>query len=196
MKFLHRARENPEEENGMIAIETLISLFIFMAFMYSMYAVIVMFMANNMIEHALMETAQSMALQSYEISELNSGYYSLGDTITTAISNLQANDESEEEGFYDNSKWYEDKWKTTATAVKRFNAYLGGDESHANDLLKAVGLQNGADDLNLKAEISGKDLKVTADYDIYLIFRMQFGHYDFGKFHFKQTAVSKMWGGT
>lgn len=189
-----RKREDGRTSNeGIIAIEALIGIFVFMVFMFAMYSYIVLFMANNMIEHALMQASESMALESYELSKLKPDEWSLSSVITSTVYSREKSTESEGEGFTDPSRWYESNEAATKTAKDRFAAYLGGNRQHAEELLKIVGVQGGIEGMNIEATISEGDLTISTSYDIYLLYRMSFGNYEFGKYKFQQSAVSKMW---
>lgn len=189
-------------EKGSIAIETLIGVLIFMLFMLAMYSYIVLFMANNLIEHALMEATESMALETYELANTNN-IYELPN-LNTVIQHINIEDESLNNGFSAtdgdwNVKFIDEDmkinhWRVASTAKKRFAAYLGGGEEHADKMLEMMGITNGLDGVTIEGAISDGDLTVTAKYNIHLIMGFTLGGRPVANYDVEQSSTQKLWG--
>lgn len=189
-------------ERGSIAIETLIGLLIFMIFMFAMYSYIVLFMANNLIEHALMEATESMALETYELSNTNN-LYEFRD-LNTVIEHINLEPESQDNGFTAKDGDWDVKiidedmkinhMRVASTAKKRFAAYLGGGEEHADQMLEMMGITNGLDGVTIEGAISGGDLTVTAKYNIHLIMGFTLGGRPVANYAVEQSSTQKLWG--
>ena len=198
-KFIRAAKDT----QGIIALEALISLMFFMFFMYFIYSYIVMFMAHNVISHALVETAQSLAVESYGIAKLNDGTFQVSDLARRVVQAAtdSSNDGTEGEGeFFTHTRWFEGDEDdpnynhmigSQSVVEKRFYAYLGGNAEDADKMLKTLRVSN----FSLgESRLDGQDLSLVATYDIDLLFKVSLGPVQVGHYKAKQTAVSRLWG--
>lgn len=85
-------------ESGVLSLEASIVLPIFLFLMLFMYSLLIVFEARNDIAHVVLSTANSLALEAYEGSELGES-----GNITQWIYEDFGNDDSE---FTDHRKWY------------------------------------------------------------------------------------------
>jgi hypothetical protein len=190
-----------DRDEGSIAIDALIGVLIFMIFMFSMFSYIVLFMANNLIEHALMEATESMALETYELSNTNDDY-ELSD-LNTLIESINLEPESKYNGFSDDDHWYvrilyeesdDSHARVSAAAKKRFAAYLGGGEDHADHMLESMGITDGLDGVSIEGAIKDGDLTVTAKYKIHLLMGFTLGGKPVANYPVEQSSTAKLWG--
>ena len=195
--------KNKSGSDGIIALETLISLTFFMFFMYFVFSYIVLFMGHNMIEHALVETGDSLALESYGIYKLNDGKMQVSDLarhVVQKITDSPTNEVTGEADFYTHTRWFEGAKSDVnfnhaigdqSVIERRFKAYLGGSTEKADQILKAFRITN----LDFsESTFNSQELELALKYDIELMFRVSFGKAELGKFHSKQKATFKLWG--
>ena len=190
---------------GMISLETLISLTFFMFFMFFIHSYVLLFMAHNLVGHALVEAGQSLALESYGIAKVNDGKMQVADLARHVVQKLSdsPSDGSTGEGdFYTHTRWFDGNEGAVGDAFnhsigtpelveRRFKAYLGGNSGRADEILNALRITN----LSFsESRLDGQDLTMTVSYDIDLMFRVSFGPADLGRYHSKQKTVVRLWG--
>lgn len=198
-----------ERREGMIAVEACIGLTLFMMLMLALYSLIPLFMAQSMIGHALTESCQSMALETYGTSKLDDGNMQVKDIpieimklFCSVKSNLSGSEVAEEdrEAFVSDSRWFDfegaeipDNEKIIAVAEQRFAAYLAGSYSAADEMLEVLGVEDGMEGLDFTGTtLDGKDLIISVQYDISLLVRLDM--FDFGVFSAGQKVCSRIWG--
>ena len=195
--------KNHKGSDGLIALETLISLTFFMFFMYFVYSYTVLFMGHNMVEHALIETGQSLALESYGIYKLNDGKMQISDLarhVVQYVTDSPVDSADGEADFYTHTRWFEAERSNEnfnhavgdmSVIERRFRAYLGGSQAKANQILEAFRITN----LDFsESTFNAQELDLVAKYDIQLMFRVSFGKAELGTYHSKQKATFKLWG--
>lgn len=188
-------RQLREQQEGSIVLEACFSVIIFILFVVMMYGLILVFMAQNMIGHALMESAQSLALDSYATNKLTDEV-DLKE-IAGELFDFLGNPSTEESYFYTRERWFDRKggasqkdWEQAAK--QRFIGYFsGGNEQKAQEMLESLGVENGLDGLDFsESDIIGSDLYVRVTYQIQYLFNP----FDLVKFDTAQQACSRMWG--
>ena len=189
-------------ESGIIALDALLSLIILMFFMFFLYSFMIMFMAQNMIGHAMLETGQSLALESYGIAKLNDGKMQVADIARRIVQTVTDSDSVEgEELFYTHTRWFDNTDSPAATTnhdindmsvlERRFKAYLGGNPEKADKILSALRVEN----FSLsESKLNGQDLDIVVTYDINLMFGFTVGSTGLGKYSVKQQTSTRLWG--
>lgn len=191
--------EHIRNEKGVISLEACIVVPVFMLLMIFCYGFIVMFTGQNTLSHALVQTAESLALDSYALERMNQGQL---DDDPTVINDIPLTGEllswmygqlfNSGNDFSSTSKWYKDNATVQAEAKKRFIAFLSaGDEAKADAILEHAGITGGVDAIDFTecTVIDGVlTLKITFNQDFV---------YDFqGLASFERTLEIKtnMWG--
>lgn len=187
-------------DSGVITLEACVSVLSFLILMLFLTSLFVMFMAQNVTGHVVLQTAQSLSLDVYRTNTLireEGKIVSLGDALTEFITtNVGSSEDSPY--FITDAYWYQNKEgddpepEIVAEVVKtRFLGYLsGGDEDEADALLKGMNVVNGLDGLDFSGcYVAGGDLYVVVKYEL---------EYDFNLWNVKpmeveQTACSKLW---
>lgn len=192
-----------EAQQGMIALEATIGLLLFLMMMLALYSIIPLFMAQSMIGHALSESCQSMALETYVTAKLDDGNLSVSDlpiSVVEMISSIGGNSQFDDSSaaFSTDERWFDlngkevpDNALIEKLAKARFCAYFGGGEDKTDEMLKVLGIKNGLDDLDFSGStFSGSDLVIVLKYKISL----KIGLGDFSQFESSQSVCSRLWG--
>lgn len=188
-------RHASEGQEGSIVLEACFSVILFILFTVMLYGLTTVFMAQNLIGHALMESTQSLALDSYATDKLTD-QYTVGAGIRSlleAVGGTYPDDSS----FSSRERWFDRKSGATQAdweqaARERFIGYFaGGDEQRARDLLEGLGIVDDLDGLDFsESDIIGSDLYIRVTYQIEYLFN-PFGMVEFNT---SQQACSRMWG--
>ena len=184
-----------KEEDGSAVLEACIVVPLFLFFVLTMYGLITVFMAQNIIGHALLESTQSLALDAYATDQL---------TGTTKVQGQLRNFFMELTGtmaddpyFSDSERWYDradgatkEDWVEAAKA--RFVGYLaGGDQNKADGILKALRVTDGINGLDFsQSDLRGSDLYIKVSYNVEFFFN-PFG---LAEFSTTQQSCARMWG--
>ncbi|MDD4095864.1 MAG: hypothetical protein PHP22_06450 [Oscillospiraceae bacterium] len=175
----------------MISIEACIVLPIFIILLMFIYGFFILFAGQNIIAHALIQSAQSLSLDSYSHEKLDAGATDSGPALIGGIFNTFF---VTDEYYTSNSKWYsEDIASMNDVIKKRFIGYLvvNPTDGKADVLLDYLGVEDGLDGFDFSlSEIDGDYLTVTVTYKQKFIF-------DFGDrvtMDMQQSIKVKMWG--
>ncbi|MCR5460137.1 MAG: hypothetical protein K6F51_09595 [Acetatifactor sp.] len=175
------------KDDGLLSIEACVSLTIFMLFMLFFYGLFVVFEVRNAMGHAVLSTANSLAMDKVQNTELGDA-----DTIVKPIFHMVYGDlEDSSNGFATTDRWYETGADLEDELKTRFCAYLaGGDESRAEKILEKYHIQGGKDGLDFsKSKVENNKLYIVLDYTVeyeYKVFN-QIG------LKFEQAACSRIW---
>ena len=191
-QWLDRLRE---EQKGYLSLEACIVVPLFIFFVLTLYGLITVFMTQNLIGHALVESTQSLALDAYATDKLSkpNGMVDLGVNLVMGLTGLSADDPY----FSDSERWYDraggatkDDW--VEAAEKRFLGYLaGGDADQADGMLRALRVTDGVAGLDFsQSDLRGSDLCIQVSYQIEFFFN-PFG---LAEFSTTQQASARMWG--
>ena len=182
------------KDDGMITLEACVSVLIFMTLMLIILGLFQMFMAQNATSHCMVETAESLSLDSYATSKLRSD--SWNNDIGTHISNFiaeKAGSPEENPSFVTDSAWCKGEGGSSLEEVikTRFVGYLtGGDENEADELLENLRVVDGLDGLDFSdSKIVNGDLRIILKYELEYSFKI----WDLGVVPVTQKAVSRMW---
>lgn len=183
-----------DDQRGMVTLEACVSVLSFLLLMLLLSSLFVMFMAQNMTAHALLQTAESLSLDAYTITTMKLGDSSIGSVgqmlgkITTKLHGNSDNNPY----FVTDKSWFDGDSVLVATEVKnRFIGYLtGGDESQAKELLKQMNVVKGLDGLDFSGSYVENGV-------LYAVVRYEL-EYDFNIWNVKpeaveQKACAKLW---
>lgn len=138
MKQQHR-------ESGVITLEAAMMVPMFIAIMLCLNGLFVMFMGQQIISHAAIQSAKSLALDPYATDCAASDK---GSSLTVLVTDLFS---IGNKGHMSTEKWYSEKQgKLLETVEERFVAYLTPDKSTADSLLETIGVENGLDGISFE----------------------------------------------
>ena len=183
------------EDGGSAVLEACIVVPLFLFFVLTLYGLITVFMAQNIIGHALLESTQSLALDAYATDKLSDPT-----TVQGRLRNFfmeLTGSMADDPYFSDSERWYDraggatkDDW--VEAAEKRFLGYLaGGDADQADGMLRALRVTDGVAGLDFsQSDLRGSDLCIQVSYQIEFFFN-PFG---LAEFSTTQQASARMWG--
>ncbi len=184
-----------DNDRGLMAVEALLGFVVFMFAMYTIYSFIWLYMAQSKMSHALCESCQSLALESYGNDKMAFSWDKPGtklkDVVVLMVTSIESEDESLD-NFVSMDYWAGNdelsESDVQALARERFYAYLGGDKDGAEEVMKGLKVSN----LNFDGTgINGDDLTIQINYKI----RLLFGFNVMGKTEYEtgQSVTCKMW---
>lgn len=179
-----------KDENGTISLEAAIMMPIFIIVIMLIYGIMLMFSGQQLINHALIQSSESLSIDSYagEIKyDSNSGNRDLaydvyksfvisnGNLLDSLGSTLNGNDIS---NFSTNKKWYNpetasEKKDMIPIVQRRFIGYLTNEKDinqgkeQAKNILEKYGIKDGID---FSVEIKDKTLIIKAKFKQDFIF--------------------------
>ncbi len=189
-----------DEQDGVIALEACISLTLFLFVMLTLYSLLRMFTVQSMISHAAQEACQSIALEGYSNSTMETGtLQNIPNALITLITGgfdtkFNESPDFSLRNFLDLKKDTDTVVNTAAqsTAKTRFAAYLGGGETQADELLKNYGVVNGLQGISFTGTSkSSTDMTIQVEYRVRLIFYLEAFH--FGEFKSTQKVCCRLW---
>lgn len=181
-------------ERGVITLEACVTVLSFLILMLLLSSLFVMFMAQNVTSHAILQTSQSLSMDAYSIEKLtvdSSAVGSVGDYLGQFVTSLFGSSEKNP-SFTSDDKWYDGGQEKVAEAIKtRFVGYIsGGDEEKANQLLERMNIVDGLDGIDFsKSYVENDTLYITIKY--YLEY--DFNIWNVGSVEVEQTTCSKLW---
>ena len=194
-----------ERQEGVMALEACISLTLFMIVMLTLYSILQMFTVQSMIAHAAQESCQSMAIENYNNSSVLTGtMQQIPNWILSMVTGRGKDDFSSSadfslENFFTGSLGKDSVLKklnaridVQSNAKKRFSAYLAGNETKADKLLKNYGVVNGLDGVSFNGtDKSSTDMTIQVTYKIRLLFYIEM--FQFGEFESTQKVCCRLW---
>lgn len=187
-----------ESKRGVITLEACVSVLSFLILMLLLSSLFVMFMAQNATAHAVLQTTQSLSIDSYAGDKIGTGGTGSVSDVVVSIGTFfdglfgSSNNNSD---FANNEKWYDvtsnDNSKIAAAAKTRFIAYIsGGDEQEADKTLKHMNVVDGISGIDFsESYIANNTLYVIANYKL----QYNFNIWNVGDVDVKQEACSKLW---
>lgn len=183
-----------DDQRGMVTLEACVSVLSFLILMLLLSSLFVMFMAQNMTAHALLQTAESLSLDVYTITTMKLDDTSIGSVgqILGKITTKLHGDSVSNPYFVTDTAWYDEQTTTEAAVRSRFIGYLaGGDEDRARELLKQMNVVKGLDGLDFSESY-------VADGTLYAVVKYEL-EYDFNIWNVQpeeveQKACAKLWG--
>lgn len=182
-----------DDTSGVMAIEACIGLTFFMIVMFALFSMVTLFSAQSLIGHALSESCQSLALESYGTDKADGGWSIT--RIPADLVNLFTTDPQSNGKFTtDENISKADESTVQSLSRARFAAFLGGDEAGADAILKALGVQDGLGGMDFsKTSLDGADLNIRVTYKIELLIRADI--FGLGEFTTTQSVCSRLWSG-
>lgn len=194
-----------ERQEGVMALEACISLTLFMIVMLALYSILQIFTVQSMIAHAVQESCQSIAIENYNNSSVLTGtMQQIPNWILSMVTGRGKNDFSTSadfslENFFTGSlgedsilKKLDKRINVQSNAKRRFSAYLAGNETKADKLLKSYGVVNGLEGVSFNGtDESDKDMTIQITYKIRLLFYIEMFH--FGEFESTQKVCCRLW---
>lgn len=181
-------------DRGAVTLEACISVLSFLVLMLLLSSLFVMFMAQNVTAHTVLQTSQSLSLENYTIEKMvleDGKIGSVSDYLAGFVRHLFGSTEKKP-NFVVGSHWKEGDSGTIAEVVKnRFIGYLsGGDETKADEYLEMLNVVDGLDGLDFSGSYVEDDtlyivLKYKLEYD--------FNIWDLGIVDVEQRTCSKLW---
>lgn len=176
-----------KKERGVISLEASIVLPLFIFLLLFFYGFIVSFSGQQAICHSIVQSADSLSLDTYALERINSD--NKGEELITnlysTVSGFIYNNELKLDNSYfaSKEKWYADSSKTITEVKKRFTGFLVGDDGSDEDikgradrLLKYVGVQNGYDGLDFSEttiDEANNTLNIVVKYKEEYVFNFQ-----------------------
>lgn len=184
-------------EAGIIALEAVMSLPIFLFMMLALYSLTLLFTAQSLIGHALMQSSQSLSLETYSTDNLGADWGTSAKIVSDVKSLLQMGNFNT--NFVSDRRWYKETYGNADSVREmcrsRFCSYLAGSRQNADTMLKAMGVVNGVDGLDFsETKLEENDLTIAIQYDINLLFGIQAFQMDLMKFKATQSVCSRLWG--
>ena len=184
-------------EKGLLSLEACIAVTIFIFLMLFLYSFFVVFEARNRVAHAVLATANSMALDAYENETLGAS-----GTISQILFSVYGQSADEVNGFtsyrawYNNATFQDDSGQTVLSEEfsevikERFLAYLAGDANSAAEVLELCHIKDGADGLDFSgSHVSDDNLYLSVKYQI----EYEFQVFGLGALEMEQQACSRIW---
>lgn len=183
-----------KDQSGVITLEACISVLMFLLLMLLLSGLFLMFMAQTVTAHVVLETTESMSLEAYSLEKLavdEGTIGGVGDQLGKLVSSWFGNAEKSP-NFVSAKKWYDGDDKEIAAAIKeRFVGYLsGGDEAKADKLLTMMNVVNGLDGLDFSQSYVEDDT-----LHVFLAYKLKY-NFNIGPLKdvpVEQTACSKLW---
>ncbi len=180
-----------KNERGSVTLEASLVLPIFIFIFLFCYGILMMFSGQQLISHALLQSAESLSLDSFASEKIgDTGLESAKSAVNMLYESIISNSENKEY-FSSNEKWYSGA-DVSEEAKKRFLGYFsGGDESKAASVLSIVGINDGWSGMTFH------DSYITDDGDLHVIVNYEQKFlFDFGGltvFDRKMEVIAHMW---
>lgn len=188
---------NKRSQEGTITLEACVSVFAFLILMLLLSGLFLMFMAQNVTGHAILQTSQSLSFDSYTTDHMktdkdaNPGVGSVGQALGDFVTGLFGNPDNNPY-FVTDDAWYATVDKDISSVLKkRFVGYLaGGDEDKADEYLENMNIKDGLDGLDFsKSYVKDDTLYIVLNYELEYYFTIG----DLGNVAVEQTTSSKLW---
>lgn len=179
-----------KNEKGLLTLEAAMVLPIFVFFLLFLYGLMMMFSGQEMIAHAMFQSSESLAFDSYATDKFSTGSYESAETLIKGMyESFLTNKDSK---YSSSTKWYENKEETKKVSKERFLGYFcGGDKEWSSSFLSITGVKGGLDGIDFSGTYidSNRDLHLKAKYKQYFLFDFG-GNVDFDR---EVEVVAHMW---
>lgn len=181
-----------KRDSGVVSLEACIVLPIFVFLILFFYGFMFLFAGEQLVSHALIQSAVSLSLDSYATDKLSDS--SEVDKFMQDLFNSALVEVAEADGETSHSsseKWYADQSSVQSEVESRFISYLAnGDRETANAKLDQFGVVNGIDGISFsECKVEDDVLTITIEYkQEYLMDAFGLLSYDRTK-----TITQKMW---
>lgn len=180
---------------GAVTLEACISVLAFLILLLFLSGLFLMFMAQNVTSHAILETAQSLSLDAHTIESLKMKDDGSPATVSGYVSDFVAGlfgSSSENPYYVTDSYWYNGDAALIAQVVRtRFIGYLsGGDEEKADASLSSMNVVDGLEGLDFsQSYVEDGILHIVLKYQL----EHDFNLWGIGTIDVEQQACSKLW---
>lgn len=181
-----------KRDSGVVSLEACIVLPIFVFLILFFYGFMFLFAGEQLVSHALIQSAVSLSLDSYATDKLSDS--SEVDLFMQDLFNSALVEVAEADGETSHSsseQWYADQSSVQSEVESRFISYLAnGDRETANAKLDQFGVVNGIDGISFsECKVEDDVLTITIEYkQEYLMDAFGLLSYDRTK-----TITQKMW---
>lgn len=180
-----------EKQKGSITLETSIIVPIFILIFLFIDGLFVIVSARNEITHALIQSANSLALDSYLTENVESaaeeGTKFWGDLADMVIDFGRIKNDKH---FTSKTDWYKSPDGNPQVVKSRFVGYLtGGDEAAAEETLNSLGVINGLSGITFKTKVEDEDVEIKIQYKL----QFWFDFWGMGKIPVEQTIKTRLW---
>lgn len=184
-----------KRDSGVVSLEACIVLPIFVFLILFFYGFMFLFAGEQLVSHALIQSAVSLSLDSYavdkfdELSDSSEVDSFMRDLFNSAL--VEVAEADGETSHSSSEKWYADQSSVQSEVESRFISYLAnGDRETANAKLDQFGVVNGIDGISFsECKVEDDVLTITIEYkQEYLMDAFGLLSYDRTK-----TITQKMW---
>lgn len=183
------SRKRKDNDGGVVSLEAAILVPLFIFLMLFFYGIIIMFMGQHMISHAMIQSSQSLSFDPYATERLKKEEIDgLVDSLTSIYLEYGT-----DEHFSSTDKWYSDNQDMLEeVAKKRFIGFLsGGGRDRADRLLNIFGIKGGIDTIDFSGcSVADGVLTFTIKYDQDFIFDF----HGLASFERTMSIQAKLWG--
>lgn len=176
-----------KSDDGTITMEACIVMPVFIFVIVFVYGIMMMFSGQQMITHALIQSAESLSMDSYSDSMLNKEdnlvyrLYKKVITVNGDIKNvLQSETNFSSKKSWTNPEKVKDQSERNKYIKRRFVGFLTNEddisegEKQAKELLKKYGVENGLDGIDFsECKLDDKELTVKIKYKQNFLFDFQ-----------------------
>lgn len=179
------------EEKGVISLEACIMVPVFIFIILFVYGIMIMFMGQQLMVHALFQSAQSLSLDSYALELVSSAEHSNGEQLIQDLYTGAWSAGADRPYFTSSQKWYAGEASMESVIKKRFFGYLAGREDKADDILDLIGVKDGKDGISFAgSSVSDGVLTIKLKYTQEYIYNF----YGLASFEREITVKADMWG--
>ncbi len=153
--------------SGSITLEASIMVPMFIMLMLLVNGLFIMFMGQQIMTNALVQSAKSLAFDPYSTQRVGDGASSSLMEMFTDIFSAVGGD------YTSTEKWYEDNDALEDMIAERFAVYLRKDRTAAENLLEQIGVENGLEGLDFSgSKVEDGVLTICLKYNQEYIFNV------------------------
>lgn len=190
--MLKKERKSKNKKDaGVVSLEACIVLPIFFFLILFFYGFMFLFAGEQIVNHALIQSAVSLSLDSYSVDKLSDST-NVDKMLQSALDYVMQGSDTPHSS---RQKWYESESDTQQEVRKRFVSYVAnGDEEYASKKLEQFGIVGGLDGIGFsECKVEGTDgdkiLTITIEYEQKYIMDA-FGLLSYDR---EKTITQKMW---
>lgn len=148
------------KHSGAMTLEAAIVMPMFIILMLALNGLFVHYMGQQIVTHALVQSAKSLAMDPYATQRVKSNEQ---DKIADLLQDVFSIGERD---YISTEEWYKNPADVEKECKKRFTAFVREDKNNADELLELVGVKNGIEGL----DFSGSSV----DNDGYLTIKIKY----------------------
>lgn len=201
-----------KNENGSVTVEATLSVTLFLLLMLFLSSLFFMTSAQEDIAHSIVQTSQSLSIEAYSISKLQTDMNTGAKAALTDLAVKVFSTANSDRHFYTDVRWFstdrlmdnyidEDTVQTKDPQLRNIDLreiirtrfigfFANGDEAAANEMLEKMGVIDGLAGLDFsESKVSGGVLYITVNYKMQ--YKIHIG--DIGTVNASQTFCAKIW---